>query len=169
MTTNQPDWAEGRILTVDEAEELFAPPHQPRLLSLVWTSGCFDIIHPSHVHLIRQAARLGDILVVGLNSDESVKTLKGPDRPVNSQEDRALVLLGIKGVQYVIIFGEKRPTEAIRRIKPDVVVKGRGGGYVLEETPEYPFIIAYGGRMVQVPTFDHSTTAIIERAAQCVS
>ena len=91
---------------------------------LVFTNGCFDILHPGHVKVVNSAAALGDILVIGLNSDSSVKKLKGPSRPIINEQDRARMLLALKGVGFVIIFREETPLELIQAIRPDVLMKG---------------------------------------------
>lgn len=91
---------------------------------IVFTNGCFDIIHLGHIKLLKKAKSLGDILVVGLNTDESVRKLKGPNRPINPQRDRAEILDSIKYVDYVVLFNEDTPYKLITEIKPDIVVKG---------------------------------------------
>ena len=98
----------------------FMPGHK-----LVFTNGCFDVLHPGHVDLLTRARALGDGLVIGLNSDESVKMLgKGDDRPLNSQEDRAYVLAGLTCVDYIIIFHDSTPLELIKGVRPQVLIKG---------------------------------------------
>ncbi|MFH1068666.1 MAG: adenylyltransferase/cytidyltransferase family protein, partial [Candidatus Glassbacteria bacterium] len=89
---------------------------------IVFTNGCFDIIHPGHVAYLEQAASLGDVLVLGLNSDDSVRRLKGPRRPINPQADRALMLAGLASIDYVTFFEEDTPLELILAVKPDVLV-----------------------------------------------
>jgi D-glycero-beta-D-manno-heptose 1-phosphate adenylyltransferase len=91
---------------------------------IVFTNGCFDILHAGHVQYLNEAKALGDILVVGLNSDSSVKRLKGNTRPINSEEDRAIVLAALESVDYVVIFEEDTPYNLIYHIKPDILVKG---------------------------------------------
>ncbi len=98
---------------------------------IVFTNGCFDILHKGHVAYLQQARDLGDILIVGLNSDSSVKKIKGPDRPINNQEDRAFVLGGLAAINYLVIFAESTPYEILSKIKPDILVKG--GDYKIEE------------------------------------
>ncbi|MEK9728300.1 MAG: adenylyltransferase/cytidyltransferase family protein, partial [Candidatus Margulisiibacteriota bacterium] len=90
---------------------------------IVFTNGCFDLLHPGHIQYLDQAKKLGEILVVGLNSDQSVKRLKGPQRPINNQEFRATMLLGLKSVDYVIIFDEDTPIQTIQRLRPAIHVK----------------------------------------------
>ena len=91
---------------------------------IIFTNGCFDILHPGHIHILSKAKSLGDILVVGLNSDQSVKKLKGDKRPLISEDDRSRVLLSLRFVDYVIIFNELTPLKVIKKIKPDFLVKG---------------------------------------------
>lgn len=114
---------------------------------IVFTNGCFDIIHAGHVQYLNQAKALGDILIVGLNSDDSVHRLKGPTRPINSEEDRATVLGALKPVDYVVIFDEETPYELIKAIQPNVLVKGGDykiedivGAGIVEETIVLPFL-----------------------------
>lgn len=105
---------------------------------IVFTNGCFDVLHRGHVEYLKQSRKLGKRLIVGLNSDESVKRLKGPNRPVNSQEDRKAVLLALRFVDEVIIFEEETPLELIRAIKPDIITKG--GDYKPEQVVGHTFV-----------------------------
>ncbi len=98
---------------------------------IVFTNGCFDILHRGHATYLRQARALGEVLIIGLNSDSSVKRLKGKDRPINSEDDRAYILESLQCVTYVVKFGEDTPHELLSRIKPDILVKG--GDYKLED------------------------------------
>jgi len=124
---------------------------------VVFTNGCFDILHRGHLTYLRQARELGDTLVVGLNSDASVKVLKGEDRPVNNQQDRAEMLLALEFVDYVIIFGDETPYELIKTVKPDILVKG--GDYNAEEVVGREF----SGKVEIIPFVDgYSTTNFIE-------
>jgi D-glycero-beta-D-manno-heptose 1-phosphate adenylyltransferase len=116
---------------------------------IVFTNGCFDIIHAGHVRYLQAARQLGDLLIVGLNSDSSVSLLKGPTRPINNQEDRAEVLAALSSVDYVIIFGEQTAEKLIRVIKPDIYVKG--GDYVVANLPEAELIDKLGGEIVLIP------------------
>jgi D-glycero-beta-D-manno-heptose 1-phosphate adenylyltransferase len=116
---------------------------------IVFTNGCFDIIHAGHVRYLKAARQLGDLLIVGLNSDSSVSLLKGPTRPINNQEDRAEVLAALSSVDYVIIFGEQTAEKLIRVIKPDIYVKG--GDYVVANLPEAELIDKLGGEIVLIP------------------
>ena len=127
---------------------------------IVFTNGCFDIIHAGHVRYLTTAKNFGDVLIVGLNTDESVKRLKGANRPINNQDDRAEVLLGLKAVDHVIFFGEQTAENLIAEVKPDVYVKG--GDYTLETLPEAKIIQSYGGRVELVNLVaGRSTTNII--------
>ena len=102
--------------------------------TIVATNGCFDILHAGHVAYLEAAKEQGDILIVGLNDDESVRELKGPDRPINCLEDRARVLASVRYVDLVVIFHEKKAHEFIREVRPDIYVKG--GDYTLDSLPE---------------------------------
>jgi D-beta-D-heptose 7-phosphate kinase/D-beta-D-heptose 1-phosphate adenosyltransferase len=131
---------------------------------VVFTNGCFDIIHRGHVTYLSRAKALGDLLVVGVNSDESVRRLKGRDRPINCLEDRLGVLTALSCVDYVISFEQETPDELIRLVRPDIFVKG--GDYTRATLPEAPLVERLGGE-VQILAFveDQSTTGIIERIA----
>lgn len=129
---------------------------------VVFTNGCFDILHAGHVGYLNEAAKCGDILVVGLNSDASVKRLKGESRPVNNQADRASVLCALECVDYVVIFEEDTPYDLIKAIKPDVLAKG--ADYKKEEIAGYDIVEANGGEVALIPLLDdHSTSGIIKR------
>jgi len=129
---------------------------------IVFTNGCFDIIHAGHVRYLTAAKNFGDILIVGLNTDESVRKLKGASRPINSQDDRAEVLLGLKSVDHVIFFGEQTAENLIAAVKPDVYVKG--GDYTLDTLPEAKIVQSYGGRVEFVNLVaGRSTTKILEK------
>lgn len=132
-------------------------------LSVGFTNGCFDILHAGHVVLLRQAAQTCDRLIVALNTDASVSALKGPDRPVQSENVRASVMAAIKGVDAVILFGEATPLEAIRELQPDVLVKG--ADYAEDQIVGADIVKARGGRIVRVGLIDgQSTTRVIEKS-----
>lgn len=129
---------------------------------VVFTNGCFDVLHRGHVGYLEQGSRLGDVLVVAVNGDESVRRLKGRDRPVNRVEDRAAVLAALSCVDFVVVFDQDSPSELIEAVRPDVYVKG--GDYPPELVPEAPLVRRLGGEVEilgYVP--DRSTSAIIER------
>jgi rfaE bifunctional protein nucleotidyltransferase chain/domain len=131
---------------------------------LVVTNGCFDLLHAGHVTYLEQAATLGDVLLIGCNGDESVRQLKGPSRPLNSEADRAVVLAALESVGAVAVFPEKRADNFLRLAKPDVYVKG--GDYTPEtlEADERAVVESGGGEVVIIPFVPgKSTTSIIER------
>lgn len=129
---------------------------------IVFTNGCFDILHAGHVSYLNCARTLGDILIVGLNSDDSIRRLKGASRPINTLEDRIQVLMGLSCVDHLIAFEEDTPSNLIRIVRPDIFVKG--GNYTKETLPEAPLVEELGGE-VRLLTFveNRSTTSIIER------
>ncbi len=134
---------------------------------LVVTNGCFDILHPGHVTYLEAARNLGDALLIGLNADASVRELKGPSRPVNCQEDRAIVLSALESVSGICIFPEKTATEFLKRSQPDIYVKG--GDYTIEtlNQDERRAVESAGGRIVILPIVPgKSTTAILERISR---
>ena len=129
---------------------------------IVFTNGCFDLLHRGHVEYLSKAADMGDVLVVGLNTDASVRRLKGPTRPINKEDDRALLLSALSFVDAVVLFGEDTPYELIREIRPDVLVKG--ADYRREEIVGYDIVTSYGGRVETIPFVDgYSTTKLINR------
>lgn len=129
---------------------------------VVFTNGCFDILHPGHVDYLQRARNLGERLVVGLNSDASVRRLKGPTRPVNDEASRALVLAALACVDHVVVFEEDTPYELIRAVAPDVLVKG--GDWSVDRIVGRDLVEARGGRVLSIPLLPgHSTTAIIDR------
>ena len=132
---------------------------------IVFTNGCFDILHVGHVRYLTTAKRFGDILIVGLNTDESVKMLKGENRPINNEKDRAEVLLGLKAVDYVVLFGERTAENLVSEIRPDVYVKG--ADYTVDKIPEAKIVQSYGGKIELVKfVAGHSTTNIIKQIAK---
>jgi len=132
--------------------------------SVVFTNGCFDILHIGHVTLLDDARREGDRLIVGINSDASTTRLKGPTRPVVPEHARARVLAGLAAVDAVVVFDEPTPLELMVALKPDVIVKG--GDYVADEIVGAPEVRSWGGRVAIVPFVQgFSTTQIIARAA----
>lgn len=129
---------------------------------IVFTNGVFDLLHPGHVRYLRDARALGDVLIVGLNDDESVRRNKGPDRPVNTQEDRVEILSALESVDAVVLFGEDTPAEIIKAIQPDVLVKG--ADWAADAIVGRDTVEARGGKVVRLavePGF--STTAILTR------
>jgi D-beta-D-heptose 7-phosphate kinase/D-beta-D-heptose 1-phosphate adenosyltransferase len=131
---------------------------------VVFTNGCFDLLHVGHARLLRQAAALGDFLVVGLNSDDSVRRLKGDSRPINRMDERAEILAALECVDAVAVFEEDTPQAIIEALLPDVLVKG--GDYRPEEVVGREVVEASGGRLVLIPLVEgHSTTGLASRLA----
>ncbi len=129
---------------------------------LVFANGCFDILHRGHVTLLNRAKAMGDVLVVGVNDDASVRRLKGPGRPVNGLEDRLQVLSALSSVDCLVAFGEDTPAALIELLRPEIFVKG--GDYTRERLPEASLVEGFGGRVAIVPTLaDRSTSGVIER------
>ncbi len=129
---------------------------------IVFTNGCFDLLHRGHVTYLNEAKKLGDILIVGINADESVRKLKGPERPINSEKDRAFVLENLKAVDFVEIFHEETPKNLIEKIKPNVLVKG--GDWPIEKIVGYEFVTSYGGKVFNLTFVEgHSTTNMVEK------
>jgi D-beta-D-heptose 7-phosphate kinase/D-beta-D-heptose 1-phosphate adenosyltransferase len=129
---------------------------------IAFTNGCFDLVHPGHVDMLQRARALGDVLVVGLNSDASVRRLKGPNRPVNSAPARAAVLAALRWVDEVVTFDDDVPLALISAIRPDVYVKG--ADYTVDMLPEAPLVQSWGGRVEILPYLpDHSTTRMVTR------
>lgn len=131
-------------------------------LKIVFTNGCFDLLHRGHVEYLSKAADLGDVLVVGLNTDASVRRLKGEGRPVNNEEARALVLASLGVVDAVVLFDEDTPYELIQAVRPEVLVKG--ADYKPEEIVGYDIVTSYGGLVTTVPLVEgYSTTCLLSR------
>lgn len=131
-------------------------------LKIVFTNGCFDIIHRGHVDYLQKAASFGDRLIVGLNSDASVKRLKGPERPVQQEEDRKAILASLRFVDLVIIFDEDTPLELIKSVEPEILVKG--GDYSFDTIVGAQEVTASGGEVKVVPlTQGKGTTDIIKK------
>lgn len=129
---------------------------------IVFTNGCFDILHVGHLRYMNEAKMQGDILIVGVNSDESVRRLKGASRPINSEKDRAELLSGLKAVDFTVIFDEDTPVEIIEELKPSIHVKG--GDYKKEDLPETIIVEKHGGE-VRILKFieGKSTTNIVNK------
>ncbi len=129
---------------------------------VVFTNGCFDILHRGHVEYLAQAASSGDVLVIGLNSDSSVRSIKGENRPVQDEYARAILLASLSFVSVVILFNEDTPYELIKKVNPDVLVKG--SDYKAEDIVGYDIVKANGGRVVTIDFIEgYSTTSIIDK------
>lgn len=129
---------------------------------LVFTNGVFDLLHVGHVRYLAQARALGDALVVAINSDRSVRELKGPERPVFDQDERAEILAALRNVNYVVVFDDISPRDTIKKLLPDVLVKG--GDYQLDEIHGRDEVEAAGGKVISLPfVAGASTTSLLER------
>jgi D-beta-D-heptose 7-phosphate kinase/D-beta-D-heptose 1-phosphate adenosyltransferase len=151
----------GKIVDREELARMVGRWH---LLSkkVVFTNGCFDILHPGHIEVLSRAAELGDVLVIGVNADASVQRLKGPERPVNNEQFRSLMLASLSIVDAVCIFGEDTPLELIEGIVPDVLVKG--GDYDPEQVVGGDVVREHGGEVVIIPLVEgYSTSRLIHK------
>lgn len=129
---------------------------------IVFTNGCFDLLHVGHLRYLADARNQGDLLVVGLNSDESVKRLKGHDRPIVSQSERKEMLLGLRPVDFVCIFEDDLPLSLIQEVRPDVLTKG--GDWPVEKICGNEYVTSYGGTVLSLPFFPgHSSSLMIEK------
>lgn len=159
-----PELIKNKILSLNDAA------HQAkrwRLLNkkVVFTNGCFDILHRGHIEILSQAAASGDVLIVGINSDASVKRLKGNDRPVNDESFRALMLASLTIIDAVVLFEEDTPLNLINLIQPDVLLKG--GDYAIEQIVGAEEVIKNGGEVKIVPFVKgYSTTTLIQKIQQ---
>lgn len=150
-----------KILTPDTINP-FLTQCQKDNKSIVFTNGCFDILHRGHVEYLAAAASLGDILFLGLNTDASVRKLKGPNRPVNDEQARAVVLASLQAIGAVMLFDEDTPYELIKKVQPDVLVKG--ADYNPEDIVGYDIVKAKGGKITTIEFVEgFSTTRIIEK------
>ncbi|MBR4583116.1 MAG: D-glycero-beta-D-manno-heptose 1-phosphate adenylyltransferase [Bacteroidales bacterium] len=130
--------------------------------SIVFTNGCFDVLHYGHVSYLAEASDLGDKMIIGLNSDSSVRRLKGETRPINGQHERAVLLSALQFVDAVVIFDEDTPENLINTIAPDFLVKG--GDYTIDTIVGADFVMSYGGKVITIPIVENfSSTLIIKR------
>jgi len=130
--------------------------------AVVFTNGVFDVLHRGHVEYLAEAKSLGDVLIVGLNTDASVRRIKGPKRPLQKQNDRAVILLALESVDYVVLFGEDTPDKLIRQVRPGILVKG--ADYKLSEIVGADLVRAYGGRVRRIRlTKGRSTSELIRK------
>lgn len=150
-----------QVLSWKELEEQLQSLRKNK--KIVFTNGCFDILHVGHVRYLQQAKTLGDILVVALNTDNSVQKLKGPSRPIQNESDRCEILSQLKSVDMVTLFDQPTPLEIIKIVKPDFLVKG--GDWAPEKIVGYDFVKSYGGKVLSLNFIDgKSTTQIIEKS-----
>lgn len=152
---------DSKIKSIDQLSQQLTW-HKSHNHKIVFTNGCFDVLHRGHIEFLSFCKKQGDVVVLGLNSDKSVKMIKGPDRPLNNQLDRAAVLSGLESVDYIVIFDEPDPLETIKKVKPDVLVKGQDWaekGVIGRE-----FVESNGGKVVLAPLVEgKSTTGIIDK------
>lgn len=149
-----------KIPTPQELDHLLAYWHF-KDRKIVFTNGCFDIIHLGHIDYLAKAADLGHVLVIGLNTDASVRRLKGPTRPINDQDARAGILAAMSFVSAVVLFDEDTPYELIKKIQPDILVKG--ADYKPEEIVGYDVVTAKGGKVVTLDYLPGYSTSLIEK------
>lgn len=130
---------------------------------IVFTNGCFDLLHVGHIRYLNQAKNCGDLLIVGVNSDNSVKKLKGPTRPIQNENHRAEILLNLKSVDFVTVFDQETPEELIKTIRPDLLVKG--GDWKIEQIAGGQYVQSYGGQVLSLTFIEgQSTTKLIEKS-----
>jgi len=150
-----------KTITLEEAGRLLTPRFRKNK-RMVFTNGCFDLLHRGHIYYLSRARELGDMLVVGLNSDASVTLLKGSGRPVNMVEARAEVLGALAFVDYIIVFEEETPLNLITRLEPDILVKG--GDYKVEDIVGFRELSSWGGRVQTIPLLEgYSSSSIIDK------
>lgn len=131
-------------------------------MEVVFTNGCFDILHAGHIQVLEQAKSKGDKLIVALNTDQSVQQLKGKNRPIQNEQTRTQVMAALQCVDMVVLFDEETPLQLIEAIQPDVLVKG--GDYIVEEIVGYATVIEHGGKVEIIPFLnDYSTTNVIKK------
>lgn len=148
-----------KLITPKEAGEIFSQEFR-KSKRIVFTNGCFDVLHRGHVYYLAKAREMGDVLVVGLNSDGSTSRLKGDGRPVNNQNARAEVLGALGMVDYIIIFDEDTPLNLIKALEPDFLIKG--GDYKVEEIVGYKEVHDQGGKVLTIPILEgYSSSSII--------
>lgn len=151
-----------RVLSGDQLNQVIAEYRQQNK-KIVFTNGCFDLLHIGHVRYLEEAKKLGDILIVGINTDASVQKLKGPTRPIQNENDRAEILAALKSVDHTVLFGEETPLNLIQQIVPQVLVKG--GDWKIEQIVGSDFVLSRGGQVLSLQFVDgRSTTKIIEKS-----
>lgn len=153
----------GQIISRSEAKNL-AKKLKEENKTIVFTNGCFDILHIGHVRYLKESAKYGDVIIIGLNSDSSVKRLKGETRPINNESDRAELLSELGFVDYVIIFEEDSPVNLLDEIKPHIYTKG--ADYTLESLPEAPTVLRNGGRVEFLKLVDGKSTSNVIKSIQ---
>lgn len=151
----------GEVIGIEELRQLIEGSRSGGL-KIVFTNGVFDILHAGHLEYLKRSKKLGDILIVGVNTDESVKTIKGPSRPFNREEDRAALLAGFECVDYVTLFAETTPINLISLLKPDLLVKG--ADYSMDEIVGKDVVESSGGEVKLIPFKEgFSTNSLIDK------
>lgn len=154
--------AQPKVLSTHKLEQVIADFKKANK-KIVFTNGCFDLLHIGHIRYLEQAKALGDILIVGINTDASVQVLKGPTRPIQNENDRAEILASLKSVDHTVLFGEETPINLIKLVKPDFLVKG--GDWKIEQIVGWDFVQSYGGNVKSLQFVDgKSTTNIIAKS-----
>ena len=150
----------GKVVSIDQINQALSPHRSQKI---VFTNGCFDLLHVGHVRYLQEARKCGYLLVVGVNADASVKRLKGPTRPIHNEHDRAEILAALKAVDYVVVFPEDTPANLIEAVHPNVLVKG--GDWKPEQIVGGTFVLSYGGEVRSLQFVEgRSTTKIIEKS-----
>jgi rfaE bifunctional protein nucleotidyltransferase chain/domain len=153
--------SDSKVFSLHELKEVLSKKKNQHV---VFTNGCFDILHRGHVSYLQNARNLGDFLIVGVNSDLSVSRLKGPTRPIQNEDDRLFILAGLECVDAVVLFEEDTPIRLIEQLLPDVLVKG--GDYVIEEIVGYDVVTKNGGLVTTLPFIDGKSTSNIVKKMQ---
>jgi len=155
---------QGKVKGVEELKETVRQAQREGRV-VVFTNGCFDLLHRGHLHLLREAKRLGDLLVVALNTDLSVRRLKGPERPILPETERAELIAALEMVDYVTLFSEPDPHALIKELRPDVLVKG--GDWSEDKVVGGDFVEGYGGKVAVIPYLEgYSTTRMIKKICE---
>lgn len=151
----------GRVIEIEELSRLIEGSRREGS-KIVFTNGVFDILHAGHLDYLDRSKKLGDILIVGVNTDQSAKAIKGPDRPFNSEDDRAALLAGLECVDYVTLFSEETPIKLISSLRPELLVKG--ADYSADEVVGKEFLESYGGEVKLIPLKEgFSTSSLIDK------
>jgi D-glycero-beta-D-manno-heptose 1-phosphate adenylyltransferase len=151
----------GKVVPIQKISEELSPLRNQK--KIVFTNGCFDLLHVGHIRYLQEAKAQGQVLVVGINSDDSVKRLKGPTRPIQNENDRAEILAALGAVDYVVLFTEDTPAKLIEAVKPNVLVKG--GDWKPDQIVGGPFVLSYGGEVKSLQFVEgRSTTKLIEKS-----
>ena len=156
------EWIQNKIITDEVSLKRHCSVWHSMGKKIVFTNGCFDILHHGHLDLLAKAANHGNILLVGLNTDDSVKRLKGPERPLNHEKDRAFQMASLLCVDAVCFFNEDTPEQLIKTVRPDVLVKG--GDYTIDTIVGAQHVLSYGGKVEIIPFVQgYSTSSLIDR------